>query len=122
MPIVYVPANQRTPAEWAEIERYKAWIDHPRYLKIVPLIYGQYAAAVTEDAVELRRRDTVVQWGSTIFKWVPVKTYQIDNDTIDNWEFIYHCATESENQNFNDELKKGCISAYRNVHGDKNGN
>lgn len=117
MPIEYIPANQRTPAEWLAIERYKAWLDDPKYLKVEQVIFNQYAVAVTQNGVELRRRDVVIEYGATIHRWTAVKTYVIKNNTIDDWDFIYHCSSPEHDQIFNDELKEACISAYRNFHG-----
>lgn len=113
----FVPQGELTLGEQTEIKRYKAWMEDPRYLAVVPLA-GNYAVAVMKDKkIELRRRDTVVQGSGTIFKWVATRTCKInDDDTIENWDFIAIWSSMERNEAFNLELQQGCISAYRKIH------
>lgn len=113
MPIQFLPPGHPTSGELLQIQKYKEWLEDPRYIRVVPLI-SNYAAAIMVGKIELRRLCKTVRYSGLINEWVPVKTYTVnDNQSIDDWMFIYHGYDQKENEVWNDELRHGCISAYR---------
>jgi hypothetical protein len=108
---VFVPISEPTSAEKHASERYKKWIDDPKYLKVIDLEIGHYTLAIMADKrVELRTARII----GAAKRYEVVKTYTInDDDTIDGWVMISWRCDPAKNQEWNDELKNKVISTYR---------